>query len=1310
MKSIKARKLPDGVYIRGSVQGYPTLFTADTGASKTIVSSRIFESMRPEDKPELSRAAKIVGASGSPISGKGKAIFSLQLGTVKLQVEAIVADIEDDGLLGVDILQNGRDGPTDLLLTKGVLMIDNQEVPIIQVGLNQRIRKVSAADHSIIPAQSEAVIDVYVERREYDDFSCVNEHIIEPTEHFRKEYPLQMASTLVDINKNCTCKIRLLNPFPTAVSIKQNAVLGTAEPIVGNPKTIVQQEDETEKVNFCRVRRLQVMSDQTDSYLSEQKEQTRIKVKTEPQAIPEHLVSLFEKSSEGLAPEEKQKLQNLLLKYKDTFSKNEWDLGLTNLTEHSIDTGNSAPVKQPPRRVPIAFAAEEKKAIEDLKAKGVIRDSISPWASPIVLVHKKDGGVRPCVDYRKVNELVKPDGFPLPRVQDCIDAVAGSELFSVFDLTSGYFQIPLKEDDIPKSAFVCKYGQFEMTRMPFGLNNAASTFQRTMELALRGLQWITCLIYIDDIIVFGRNFEQHLERVEQVLQRLKEAGLKVKPDKCNMLQTEVVFLGHVVSAQGVRPNPTNVSKIVGWPKPESAKQVKQFVAMGSYYRRYIRDFATIVRPMVDLTKKGKKFIWNEACNLSFEGLKKALTSSDVMAYPSNEAGQFYLDVDASDVGIGGILHQMQEGKEKVIAYGSRALNKAERNYCIAEKELLAVRFFIEYYRQYLLGRRFTVRTDHQALIWLFSLKEPRGKIARWIEILSHYDFSVEYRPGKKQAHCDALSRCEDPRSCDCPNQNTEEPLKCGPCKKCQRRAQEMLHKDLVIPEESQASENQGAHLVEEKQPMVRGIVSEDDVIPGCSAQPDDEHNRGAECETLAASVITDKSFSELKKAQNDDTDTGLILRAKMANQRPTSQEMSTKSPAARQYWLLWDNLEIHNGVLFKRFVKRDGTGECLQLIVPQSLKQRILRQMHDSVVSGHFGCKKTKAKVLQAFYWYGLREDIASYIRKCDICAVDKKPMKTPRAPLGSLRAGAPGDCLATDYLGPLPVTERGNRYILLLTDHFTKYVEIIAVPYMTAEVCAAKILNEYVSRWGCPLSIHSDQGRTYESKVFKEMCRMLEVRKTRTSVRNPKGNGQSERFNRTLIKMIKAYLCGEQKNWDLHLGCLAGAYRASPHESTKLTPNLLTLGREVRLPAELIFGSVEAYQGDEIISYGDYVDTLRSRIQHAHEVAREHLGAAAKRSKEIYDTKVAVNRYNIGDLVWCLDESRKVGVTPKLEHVYDGPFLVVKKYSEWDFLLQVDRTGKETGVSHDKLKPYEGDKPPPWVKRARRRVLRESQ
>ena len=1306
IKSIRAtRKLPDGVYIRGSVQGYPLLFTTDTGASKTIISKRIYDTMREDDRPQLGKSSKLVGASGNEIHGQGKGLFSIMLGAVQLETEAIVADIDDDGLLGVDVLQNGVSGPTDLLLSKGVLKVHDQEVPIIRVGIQNRIRKVTAADHFVIPAQCESVVNVYVERQEYDDFTSETEYLIEPTDHFKETYPLCMASTLVDINKACTCKVRILNPFPTAMSIKQDAVVGQAEAIQGRPKILAEQENKEDIENFCRVRRVDFMKTNHelsnrspgDEYVGTDKDTTY---------LPEHLKQLHDRATKDLDDVEKQKVTCLLNKFKDIFSKGEWDLGLTHLAEHAINTGNADPIKQAPRRVPLAYAEKEKQAIEELKAKGVIRESVSPWASPIVLVSKKDGGVRPCVDYRKVNELVKPDGFPLPRIQDCLDAVAGSSLFSTFDLTSGYFQIPLKEEDIPKSAFVCKYGHFEMTGMPFGLNNSASTFQRTMEMALQGLQWITCLIYIDDIIVFGRTFEEHVQRIGQVFERIREAGLKLKPAKCNMFEQEVIFLGHVVSGEGVRPSPVNITKILDWPEPRTAKQVKQFVAMGSYYRRYVRDFASMVRPMTELTKKGKQFLWTETCQKSFEQLKKALVSSDVMGYPLNDAGEFILDVDASDIGIGGILHQIQEGRERVIAYASRALNKAERNYCITEKELLAVRFFIEYYRQYLLGRRFVVRTDHQALVWLFKLKEPRGKTARWIEILSQYDFAIEYRPGRKQAHCDALSRCEHPRECDCPNHDTSEPLKCGPCRKCLKRAEDMLHESIyqeIANQEAKSADASTETPVELR--VTRGAVQEDDEVPGPSTQSDTSLKDQMDT-THTTPWTGGHSIANLKTLQSNDPDISPILEAKAVDVKPSSSDMVDKSPATRHYWIIWDLLFLKNGLLYKKFVKKDGSGEHQQLVVPKELKNEVLFQMHNSVVSGHLGCKKTKEKTIQRFYWYGLKEDVLLYIRKCDFCAADKKPNKMPRAPMGSLRSGAPLDCVATDYLGPFPVTDRENRYILLLTDHFSKYVEIIAVPDMTAEVCASSVLNEFISRWGCPLTIHSDQGRTYESKVFKELCRMLEIRKSRTSVRNPRGNGQSERFNRTLLRMIKAYLCGEQKQWDRHLGCLAGAYRATPNEATKMTPNLMTMGREVRLPAELVFGSTGAYQEQEITSYGDYVDKLRSRMQHAHEIARNHLASAAKRSKGIYDTKVALNRYETGDMVWCLAEARKVGVMPKLEPAYDGPYLIKRKISEINFLLQLDKTGKEKLVHHNKLKPYVGDIPPSWLKKAKKKLL----
>ena len=330
MKSIKTRKLPDGIYIRGSVQGYPILFTADTGASKTIVSSRIFDSMCLEDKPELVKTAKLVGASGSPIKEKGKAIFSLQLGTVKLQVEAVVADIEDDGLLGVDVLQNGEGGPTDLCLSKGVLKINNQEVPIIQIGMNERIREVTAAGHSIIPAQSEAIVDVHVERKAYDDFSSEHEYTIRPTENLQ-DHPLQISPTLVDIIRSQTCEVRIVNPFPTAIAIKQNS-LGIAEPIERFPMSIDQQGDVTGKSSYGRIRRLQPRSEQHRSFFSHWKRRRGSKVKAKSQAV-------------------------------------------------SLNTGGvtCTPVMLPVSRKFLALAAEKRKLVEELKAKGVSCYKLEPY-------------------------------------------------------------------------------------------------------------------------------------------------------------------------------------------------------------------------------------------------------------------------------------------------------------------------------------------------------------------------------------------------------------------------------------------------------------------------------------------------------------------------------------------------------------------------------------------------------------------------------------------------------------------------------------------------------------------------------------------------------------------------------------------------------------------------------------------------------------------------------------------------------------------------------------------------------------------
>jgi hypothetical protein len=625
---------------------------------------------------------------------------------------------------------------------------------------------------------------------------------------------------------------------------------------------------------------------------------------------------------------------------------------------------------------------------------------------------------------------------------------------------------------------------------------------------------------------------------------------------------------------------------------------------------------------------------------------------------------------------------MQANREKVIAYASRGLSKSEKNYCVTERELLAVVYFIQYFRQYLLGRKFIVRTDHQALVWLFSLREPNGKIARWIEILAAFHFAIEYRPGKKQPHCDALSRCESPRDCSCPEVDTSEPLKCGPCSKCKRRAENML---------AVHSENNGGGT------------------PPCQVQGVENQAEG----TIRVNKVSNQdqgesrrtwleicSLEQLRKLQEEDHDVSVIVRAKVTQQKPSSEDMAEESPAARSYWVLWESLTLIDGVLCRLFQKENGTGEYIQLIVPRSLKKQILRQMHNSCLAGHLGVKKTKLRILRNYYWFNLKEDVKLHVQTCDICAADNAPNNLPRAPMGHLKAGGPWDTLAIDYLGPLPVTSEGNKYILVMTDHFTKYVEVLAVPTQEAEDCALRIANHFIARWGAPLSIHSDQGTTFESKTFQELCKLFEIRKTRTSPRNPKGNGQTERFNRTLIKMIKAFLV-DQEEWDRYLGCLAGAYRATPNESTKLTPNLLSIGREIRMPADVVYGFTRD-RNASLINPSKHVINIKEKMYEAHEVARKYLKACAQRSKERYDTKAVLIEYKVGDPVWLLREGRQVGVSPKLQRKFDGPYRIKAKTSAVTYIVQLNPQGDVRMAHHDKLKPYQGDQVPKWITRVK--------
>ncbi len=335
--------------------------------------------------------------------------------------------------------------------------------------------------------------------------------------------------------------------------------------------------------------------------------------------------------------------------------------------------------------------------------RGVIEPCQSSWASPVVLVTKKDGSTRFCVDYRKVNEVTKKDAYPLPRIDDTVDALRASQYFSTLDLYSGYWQVKMDPDDIDKTAFVTRQGLFRFTVMPFGLCNAPATFKRLMELVLSGLNWKICLIYLDDVIVYGGNFYDSLDRLKIVSQRIREANLKLKPSKWCLMRDHVPFLGHCVSRERVEVDPMKTAAVQDWPTPRTVKDVRAFLGLASYYHRYIPNFASVATSLMVLTKKDAELIWDDDCVQAFQALKKALVQPPVLAYPTR-GGHFVLSTDASDTGMGAVLEQEQEegGRvvKRVIAYASKTLNPSQRRYCTMNKELLAVVMAIELFKYY----------------------------------------------------------------------------------------------------------------------------------------------------------------------------------------------------------------------------------------------------------------------------------------------------------------------------------------------------------------------------------------------------------------------------------------------------------------------------------------------------------------------------------------------------------------------------------------------------------------------------------
>jgi len=913
-----------------------------------------------------------------------------------------------------------------------------------------------------------------------------------------------------------------------------------------------------------------------------------------------------------LTPGEQGRLRALLEENEDVFAWSDEDLGCTDLLKHRITLKSDIPVAQPYRRIPPSQLQEVRAHLDDLMKSDIIRPSTSPYSSPIVVVRKKSGDIRLCCDYRRLNAITCRDAFPIPRVDECIDALSGAKYFSTLDLASGYHQVMMEEEDRHKTAFTTPFGLYEWNRLPFGLANAPAHFSRLMQYVMHEHLFQILLVYLDDLLVFSSTLEDHLARLQTVFNRLREVNLKLHPEKCSLVRPSVQFLGHVLAREGLQTDPEKIRAVQDFPRPTTVRDVRAFLGLAGYYRKFVKGFATMARPLhqlLSVPKHGTKNPsvrphWTDGCQQAFEKLKEALTSAPLLGY-ANFNQEFTLEVDASMRGLGAVLSQKQDGELKVIAYASRSLTKAERKmdrYSSRKLEMLALKWAVtEKFRSYLLGRSFTIFTDNNPLSHLGNAKLGATE-QRWMGELAVFDFEVKYKSGKNNANADCLSRhpVDTP-----PGGNPRD----HPEADCHHRppttAAYADSPDIVssawidAPLVSAESTNPGAQLIDP--PSERGTKSWRIRHQDFAALNSALHVREESEDNSAPSTSL--------LSQGRDPEIPLVVRFLNSNTEPTPVERAEMARSTLQLLRERKKLEVIDGLLCRK-ISLFGE-DCVQQVVPAAGQERALWLAHDRC--GHQGPERTLELLRRRCYWPSMSRDTYQYVRECPRCQCAKSPAIKVHQPLGHLHATRPLEILAMDFTF-LERSSDGRELVLVLTDAFTKWTVAQPVPDQSARTVLKVLVRDWITKFGAPEQLHSDQGRSFEAEVLRELCDHYGIRKTRTTPYHPAGNGQTERFNRTLHNLLRSLTPAEKRYWPQHLPELVFWYNATPHSTTGHSPYSLLYGREPVLPLDVEFGVDDTPTSPDDTTAESYLQGHLERLHRLHQAANRN---AAPRPSE---------------------------------------------------------------------------------------------
>jgi transposase InsO family protein len=1201
----------------------------------------------------------------------GKVSLPMKIHNTKFTFNLTVTDMKGlDGIWGMDFLNQFK---FNLKLSSGTYVFQGQEYPLIFERHRILPHSVRLAKPLKLPPGSETATIALLNR----PFRNKQEVMLEPSVHFIQKYGVLPArSVTIQPRRRINTPVQLFNPNDEELVIPEGTVIGYEFPA----DTLKASNEQSAHVSATSLPSEHPATSTLPPSLVDLEED-----------IPDHLFHLYTSSCKGLDDQQKRQLALLLIKYSSTFSSSPTDIGLTDLASHEINTGDAQPVRLPLRRQGYRREQEIEKAVQDGLSRGVMEESASPWASAPVVVTKKDGTARFCVDFRKLNSLTKADSYPLPRFDECVDTLHGQKYFCTLDLQSGYWQVPLKStDDREKTAFLTKKGLFHFTVLPFGLCNAPATFERLMERVLRGLQWERCLLYLDDVLVFGATFEETISNLDKVLARLQSSNLKIKPSKCSLLQPSVEYFGHVISGLGIHPLKSKLESIQAWPSLSSVPrhklrtEVKRFLGLVSYYRRFIRNMSDISTPLYELTKATSNLIWTPVHEASFQRLKAALLHPPVLAFPDVKAGNFILDTDASNTGIGSVLSQVQNGNETVIGYYSRLLSDAERKYCVTKREFLGVVRAVEHFKPYLYGQQFLLRTDNSAVSHMLTLSDANEQIQRWQLFLSQFKFSTVHRPGRHHINADFMSRLQ----CDqCGRQEMPEPDRpTGHTRKFHLKESTdvpscihtKLTDDSLEDEVDKLMMSCGAVTTRAQAKRLQGVTQPTN--PTTTDEP----------------APVKLPYDDLANLQLSDPDIGPILQLKLADSDyPSYRSISGESLSVKALRQHWRHLSVDNGILYRKLVVLDRPTRH-QIVLPRTLRHSVMGQLHCEPTSGHLGMVKSMERVKHRFYWVGWRSDVSRFVSHCEACNVMKRPHRKIPVPLTQQLFGEAFERVSIDLIGPLKETSRGYRYAVTMEDNFTKWVEATPLRTMeTEEVCQA-VIKEFVSRFGCMYILHSDRGAQFISKIYSGLLEKLGVSRSLTTPYNPKSNGLVENFNKILKSMLKTYVYDHREStgqWDVMLPIFLMAYRSSVHGSTGETPHFMLTGREMKVPIDLLYTK----PSESVTSVPAYVRQLEDRFNKAYALVRNNLKLVQRVQKRQFETNSPkYQALKEGNFVWYYNPRKAFKGDKHLP--WKGPYLVKDVQDDFTVTIQLNPEGQLYRTHADKLRLARGVDVDKWM------------